>query len=304
MTRPPTPLRFASPADIVGAVPYLLGYHPDNEIVALYLDGRRRVITSTSVPLTQPSPARLAHLALHIPASQAAGIVLIGYGSETARSAVTAAGEVFELLRAVHGLFLVTGNRCVCLLPGCTCPATDGIEVDPTTTASAAQLSVAGRVALPSRTDLHRLVAADPAGQTEIETALTAVPAAFRPDAGHVTFSLAQASNGHRLTGEQAAEFVIALTDPDLLAMARHSVCGCMWQRDLWLDLTRRAPDSHLAGPAGLAAWCAWRRGETALAEAALHRARQAAAANVLTDLVGRILHARLSARLLTRPPA
>jgi two-component system OmpR family response regulator len=43
--------------------------------------------------------------------------------------------------------------------------------------------------------------------------------------------------------------------------------------------------------------------GETALAEAALHRARQAAATSVLTDLMGSVLHARLPATLLTRPP-
>src|SRR5205085_11746500 len=50
-----------------------------------------------------------------------------------------------------------------------------------------------------------------------------------------------------------------------------------MWQRNLWLDLTRRVPEPYVTAPAALAAWCAWMRGESTLALAA---ARRAAAVN------------------------
>jgi hypothetical protein len=45
-----------------------------------------------------------------------------------------------------------------------------------------------------------------------------------------------------------------------------------MWQRDLWLDVTRRVPEQYVAAPAALAAWCCWLRGECTLALAAVQR--------------------------------
>jgi len=294
---------FHSPHDLLGAVPYLLGYHPGDELVAIYRDTERKIIHVAAFALNEPAEALIEHLAVSTPTGRTATVVLIGYGAPSARHKLIAVGEVAELFLPVHGLMQVTGHRCICLRQGCACAASTGVDIDPANTPVATRLAVAGRVALPSRQDLHGLVAPDPVGQAETETALATLPPGFDPGTGHIGSTLAQAEKGHRLTAEQTAQLAVALTQRDPQATAWQSTCGCMWQRDLWLDLTRRVPDRYVTGPANLAAWCAWRRGEHVLADTVLRRAQQVQPHDSLTVLIGSILNAHLPAHRIAWPP-
>ncbi|WP_158647591.1 DUF4192 domain-containing protein [Actinoplanes sp. ATCC 53533] len=292
---------FDSPQETIGAVPFWVGYHPDTELVAIYLDDELLVKHVAVLNLLDSAAALAGQLGLHLP-TDAASVVLIGYGPPAAANTLVDIAHVLELMLRVHGLMLVTDGHCVCLQPDCDCPARGaGIAVEANSTQSAAHLAMGGLVALPSKAALHTLVAPDRAAQIRIQDAVTALPPHFTPEQGHIEFSLAQARNGRRLTDEQAAQFAMALTDHSLLSAVWAITCRCMWQRDLWLDLTRRLPDRYVAGPASLAAWCAWRRGEHALARYALDRAQRGPGTG-LTPLIKNLLDAHLPAHRLNWP--
>jgi hypothetical protein len=240
---------FHTPHDLLGAVPYLLGYHPDDQLVAIYRDTERKIVHVAAFAVHEPTEALIEHLAVSAPAGRAATVVLIGYGAPSVRRKLIAVGEVAELFLPVRGLMQVTGHRCVCLLRRCGCPASAGVDIDPANTQVATRLAVAGGVALPSRQALHGLVAPDPVGQAETETALAALAPGVEPGTGHIQAALAQARKGDRLTAEQSAQLAVALTHGDPRAAAWQSCCGCMWQRDLWLDLTRRVPTALSPAP-------------------------------------------------------
>lgn len=290
---------FDSPQETIGAVPFWVGYHPDTELIAIYLDDELLVKHVAALDLLDNAATLAGQLSLHLP-TDATSVVLIGYGPDAAANTLVDIGHVLELMLPVHGLMLVTDGHCVCLQRDCDCPARGaGIAVEAKNTQSAAQLAMEGLVALPSKAALHTLVAPDPAAQIRIRDAVAALPARFTPEQGHIELSVAQARTGRRLTDEQAAQFAMALTDHGLLSAAWAITCRCMWQRDLWLDLTRRLPDRYVAGPANLAAWCTWRRDEHTLARYALRRAQHGPGTG-LTRLIANLLDTHLPAHRLT----
>ncbi|GLZ00804.1 DUF4192 domain-containing protein [Actinoplanes sp. NBRC 103695] len=290
-----------NPQDLLGAVPYLLGYHPGGEIVAVYLGAGQRILGVAAEPVRFSADALSGHLLLRAPAEPCAEIALIGYGPPPSRPVLAAIGRSLDLFWPLHALLWVTGSRCVCLLDGCSCPASRGMDIDPTPSPIATRLAVAGKVALPSRQALDTLVAPDLVAQAEAEGAL----AALAPD-GDVPelFEdvLATVLRGHRLTAGQLAPLSLALTHPEVLETAWDAMCACMWQRDLWLDVTRRVPDRYVCGPATLAAWCAWLRGEHALATVACNRAVREGPGGRLTRLVTSVMRTHAPAHRLRRP--
>ncbi|MFI7598252.1 DUF4192 domain-containing protein [Actinoplanes sp. NPDC049681] len=303
MTDPSPDTTARSPQDLLGAVPYLLGYHPGDEIVAVYLAADRRILGVAAEPLRFSAEALSEHLMLQAPAEPFAEVALIGYGPPPIRPVLTTIGRILGLFWPLHTLLWVTGSRCVCLLDSCSCQASRGMDIDPATSAVATQLTYAGMVALPSRQDLDTLVAPDLVAQAETETAV----AALAPDAaapGLLDDVLTAAKRGQRLTAGQLAPLALALTHRDILETAWDAVCGCMWQRDLWLDVTRRVPDRYACGPATLAAWCAWRRDEHALATVACKRAVREGPGHRLTRLVTSVVRTRVPAHRLRRPAA
>ncbi|MFG1995240.1 DUF4192 domain-containing protein [Actinoplanes sp. NPDC048988] len=292
-----------NPQDLLGAVPYLLGYHPGDEIVAVYLAADRRVLGVAAEPLRFSAEALSEHLMLQAPAGPCAEVALIGYGPPPIRPVLATIGRILDLFWPLHTLLWVTGSRCVCLLDSCTCQASRGMDIDPATSAVATQLTYAGMVALPSRQDLDTLVAPDLVSQAETEAAV----AALAPDAavpGLHDDVLTTARRGQRLTAGQLAPLALALAHRDILETAWGGVCACMWQRDLWLDVTRRVPDRYACGPATLAAWCAWRRGEHALATVACRRAVREGPGSRLTRLVASVVRTHVPAHRLRHPAA
>lgn len=150
-----------TPADLLAAVPYLLGFHPTDSLVAVGLR-RSRVVFQARADLPGPR-LPVADFATHI-----AGVVaqqrvdtalIVGYGAaervtpavEATRSALALLDvEVPEMLRAEGGRYW----SYVCDRLDC-CPA-DGVPYDVATSAVAAEATLAGWVALPDR---HALVA-------------------------------------------------------------------------------------------------------------------------------------------------
>ncbi|WP_436528306.1 DUF4192 domain-containing protein [Actinoplanes sp. HUAS TT8] len=286
---------------LVGLVPHMLGYHPTDALIAVINRPDQPLPQVISLPLSEPTGTLLTHLTLRIP-EKARGTVLIGYGPAIHRPKITAVSEVLEFFTPVFGRFLYDDGVLTCLTPDCDCAAAGGVPVDPRSTRIAAELALTGRVALPSGEEVHALVAPDDIGQAEIQAALDTIDEAAPP--ADVESLMRAARNGERLTADQVARMCLALHDREQLVTAWHYTRGRHWQHALWLDVTRRAPQQHVAAPASLAAWSAWRRGQDALAVAALDRARAIAPGDGFTRIVGYLVDAHLPAHRLRWPLA
>src|SRR5215213_642349 len=78
MTSPAPTLRLTSPADIIAAVPYLIGFHPTDSLVAMGFAGSSlRVTTRWDLP---SEPGILGGLLPVLRRDNAKAVILIGYG--------------------------------------------------------------------------------------------------------------------------------------------------------------------------------------------------------------------------------
>ena len=133
------PVRIGSPADILAAVPYLLGFHPDHSLVVIGArPPRDRVHVTFRYDLPDPpEPACAAEIAAHAVAvlarEQVTMAIVAGYGpgslvtpvAAELRTRLAGAGiEVREMLRAEDGRYW----SYLCTDPAC-CPA-EGVPYD------------------------------------------------------------------------------------------------------------------------------------------------------------------------------
>lgn len=292
-----------SQAELLGLVPYLLGYHPEQSLVALFLKTDRRVAVAARVDLAAPMAQVVEAFRDVADRTAAQTLVLVGYGNRDVAPTVTAAGDALAAHLTVSQTLLVITDRYFCL--DCPCDATEGVSFDAKATATAAQSTVEGLVALPSRDALLALTEPDPAEQSAIHAEITSTLDRNHPEPAKLTFYMDMAGDGVRLTTAQAAELGVLLRDKRLCARAWKATSGQMWLRDLWLDMTRRMPDAYITGPGSLAAWCAWMRGEETLAHAAIRRVLTVNTADRLTLLIAAALDAHITADIIGAwPPA
>ncbi|MGC9666894.1 DUF4192 domain-containing protein [Planosporangium sp. 12N6] len=164
----PTPrITLHTPADLLAAVPYLLGFHPAASVVVVGLAGTRVVFTARAdLPPPDAPPDRALALADQLGdvlAVQRVDVALvIGYGEGPSvtrtvlplRDALHRYGlRVAEILRAHQGRYwsyLCESVRC--------CPA-EGTPYDIAATEVAAAATYSGQVALPDRAALEQLLA-------------------------------------------------------------------------------------------------------------------------------------------------
>lgn len=154
---------FSERADLLGYVPYLLGFHPADSVVVLGL-ADRRIGVAARADLGRPRPEtvrRLSRLLAAAGRGSAAitSVVLIGYGPDPAAADVTR--SVANALDArgyhVREVLLQIGERYHCLqCDYCTPPG--GAPFDPSTTAAAAIATYEGMVAQPDRAAVERMV--------------------------------------------------------------------------------------------------------------------------------------------------
>jgi len=155
----PARLSVRSPADMVAAVPYLLGFHPADSVVVVAVRGRRVVFAARGdlpAPGTDPGPAA-RHLAQVVARQDADAATVVGYGPaarvtgvvDAIGDALTAAGlVVLDALRVTEGRWF----SYLCVEPSC-CPP-EGTPYDPAASQVSAAAVFAGQVALPDRAAL------------------------------------------------------------------------------------------------------------------------------------------------------
>ncbi|MGW5672553.1 DUF4192 domain-containing protein, partial [Micromonospora sp. NPDC003776] len=296
---PTDQLRLAvrSPADLIAAVPYLLGFHPADSVVVVALRGRRVVFAARGdlpEPGADPRPAA-GHLAEVIARQGSESATVIGYGPPVrVTPAVDAVGEALDRagLLVLDALRVTDGRwwSYLCTEPDC-CPP-DGTPYDPGASEVSAAAVFAGQVALPDRAALTAQVSAldGPvrvamrratvrargrlAALTEeaTETALVGGRSVRSAGVAAVRTAFRRARRGERLTDDEVAWLTVLLTQLPVRDHAWERTDGRDADISLWTDVLRRAEPELIAAPGSLLAFAAWRAGYGALAAVALER--------------------------------
>ena len=326
-------LRLRTPADLLAAVPYMLGFHPADSVVVL---GLRRGALVFELRGDLPSDGHVDEFADYyarlVHRQRVDAALLVGYGpGDAVTPAVTTTAAALarhgvavpEMLRAHEGRYW----SYTCTSPSC-CPP-EGTPYDVSTSPIAAQATVFGCEALPSRAELERRLAPlTGAARTAMRAAtrraaakltrLANVPGLLAWDGSEqecsegdlpgdparlatagcaaVDAAVARHRAGGRLDDDELAWLSVVLGHEPVRDHAWSSVRGDLSVHvSLWADVLRRA-EPELAAPVatllGLAAWCA---GEGAIASIALARALQTDSTYVLAQLLDHALRHGLS---------
>jgi hypothetical protein len=321
VTNPNSPLPIASPADLLTAVPYLLGFHPTDSLVIVGLNGTRVAIAGRA---DLPQHGDVADWVTEILAPQirmlrhaaATRVIAVGYGPAIAVTPVmdtvipqlTAVGfDVFDALRVTDGRYF----SYLCQEPSC-CPA-DGAPFDPHRSDVAMHAIVAGCHALPDRAALVASLAPTGGAARAAVTRATVRARAHRraliSEAGRaglirageqmVRTTFARYADGQVLTDDELAWLTVLLPTTAIRDAAWRGTDRLPWHVALWTDVTRRADPPLVAAPASLLAFSAWRRGDGALAAVAVDRALATDPGYTLALLIDQILRTGLAPSVL-----
>ncbi len=276
----PPRVRVNSPAELIAAVPYLLGFVPVDSLVVVVLGGPRHEVVLVQcvdlAGLTDPVQAQLAGAARRCRGDAAALILFGDSGEQVTAWAVGSRLEAVgvRLLDVLH----VRDGRWTSLLcddPTC-CPPEGRLLPQAGTTVGEATLAFLGLTVEPGREQVAQRLAPDPPERrAEVSAALQALPP------GTVREGLAVVQDAVRRPPEGPLD--AALAARCLAAVSDYRVRDCLLDSSvgadapaaarLWAELTRCAPDGFVAPAAVLAAAAAYVAGEGVLAAVALERA-------------------------------
>ncbi|MEV6965186.1 DUF4192 domain-containing protein [Hamadaea sp. NPDC051192] len=301
-----THIRLDGPKELLSMIPYLLGFHPHNDIVLSGLSDRRFVLTARA-SLDWPTHDTVDQLTTALAqVDRHAEAIVTGYGPAAVEP------KILQIADGIndHGFRVgqtlrVHDSRYFCLRCGQCTPA-EGTPFDARGTVAAAHATMLGMVARPRREDVEQLVAYHP------EDSLADRIAQIGPDLFTLTRTAARlvidsamrvARSGRRLSDHRAAGLVVVLQAITWRDHAWLATTGKTWQLDMWLDLTRRCPPAYAAPVASLAAWCAWRSGDGILARAAVERALETSRSYRLARMVNEALDRHLPPDEFPWPP-
>lgn len=320
-------VRLGGPEDMVAAIPYLLGFHPRESVVAVGLRGRRRrVCLAIRLDLPPPPGERDAAdlIAAHLRNARASQAVLVvitedtpagapapGPGPRLPREALisTLRGALTGARIDIHDALCIRSGRWwsyTCADPAC-CPP-EGLPVPAgSVTALAAATAADGVVVLPDREALEQTVApAEPRPSPRRRRLFDAAAAAHRDEVAAVGAGAAKAAVVEELAAlierraerseplplEQAARIAAALTDLDTRDACIRWLTAPLADiaEGLWRELVRTAPPTYVAAPATLLALHAYARGDGAFARICANRAL----ADDPTCAMARLVHVSL----------
>ncbi|BCJ59486.1 DUF4192 domain-containing protein [Micromonospora endophytica] len=286
-------LTVRSPADLIAAVPYLLGFHPADSLVVVALSGSRIVFAARGDLPGDADPREAAGHVAAVTARQGAdAATVIGYGPpdqvtpalDALRDALADVGlAVLDVLRVTDGRWW----SYLCTEPEC-CPP-EGNAYDPRASPVPAAAVFAGQVALPDRAALAAQVA--PVGEATMRPAVERadrrlvdlLAGASESDllggralrtAGVAAYRSAHRRHrsGERLTDDEVAWLCVLLTHLPVRDHAWEHTDGRDEDVAFWTEILRRAEPELIAAPGALLAFAAWRDGQGALAAVALER--------------------------------
>lgn len=289
-------VRVQGPADLVQAIPYLLGFHPSRSFVLVGLAAKRVVVTARADLDDFVEATLLPHTVAAMVRGGTEAFVGVIFDDDVRPDPTAEQLPWRHLAAELHGVaaeagadvddvVLVTRGRMWsydCCDPRCCPPEGRALEGTPAVAAAAAY---AGMVALPDRASLAELLrpSCDAAGLTELLGRLEA--------AEHAAVQAIAAGEQGRLDRADiralfaaARAFDVPGTDPALspeqlvrfgVALRRPAVRDALWLgiddgrvdgRRLWQRLATSVPAPFSAPPLFLFAWATYRAGDGALA--------------------------------------
>ncbi|MGS2642101.1 DUF4192 domain-containing protein [Streptosporangium sp. G12] len=313
----PPRLLLGSTEDVLGAVPYLLGFHPADSLVVIGITGspsrgRLHLTVRWDLPL---GPGGLGRIVPLLGKEGVTQVVVAGYG---AGPLVTpAVDEALALFRrselvVVDALRVKDGRYWSYGCSRTDCCSADGMPYERWAGAVAAEAVLHGLVALPDRQTLERSL--DPVTGPVREAVREATgrlteemrgrlagcrdadgfAAEFVADGmARVREAIATYASGGRLDEDQAARLgldlaVIRIRDEAWALVTDESHDAHL---KLWHDLTRRLEPRFVPPAASLLGLVAWRRGDSALAGVALTRAHEADPGYSMANLLAHAIH-------------
>jgi hypothetical protein len=313
MTTTPADLR--NPAQLLAALPYLIGFWPVRSVVLLghqYPGDSPGLVLRGDLPRREHRARQARAMASWFAAGGHVGVTLVIVGGRRRPGKPPPhAGFVGELAReleefglpVLHALWtpaIKTGAPWACYrVEECA-----GTLPDPRATVLAAAATECGTVAFDSREELESLLAPRSpealARRADHLSRLTSPPwpEATRVDDAAAVVSAAfvrQRRGEGPPTDEEAVLLANALKLPDIrdlcLAMAVPPATAQAREAEhLWLTLVRELPPPHRAEPAALLGFTAYLRGDGAFAGMALDNALEAAPDHVLASLLKKVL--------------
>lgn len=284
-------LLLTGPADLLAAVPYLIGFHPADSMVVIGSAGEElRLSARWDLPL---APDRIGRIVPVLRREGVTAVILAGYGPE--RLVTPAVGTVTGLLaragiRVAEALRAESGRYWTYSCPGLGCHPAEGIPYDPFSSRVAAEAVLHGLVALPDRQSLLRSL--EPSGGAAMrritgrvvrelrarltETALRddGFAAAFVADGlARVRDAVRRYGSGGRLTDHEVARLGLDLAVIRIRDEAWALIDDSDAHVTLWRDVTRRLEPGFAAPAASLLAAASWWRGDGVLAGVAVERA-------------------------------
>ena len=294
-TSPPEhSLRLRTPADVVDAVPYLLGFRPRDSLVVLALeraDGHERVGVVARVDRQPAETAEgLDHLFAAVCRDGAGQAIAVFYGTRPAHDEVRllrwaahrAACRIVDVLAVDERSW----RSVLCRDARCCPPEGHPLRSEPGVVAAAA--TYAGMVARADRAAVEAILAPAPeAERASLRTGLAqagstldrsvAAGLAGRAERSAIRALFAASRRLGVLTAAETCRFGVALRraavrDACWLAVDERRIDG----DGLWRELARRLPDPYTAAPLFLFGWLQWRSGNGTLASMAAQRALEA----------------------------
>jgi uncharacterized protein DUF4192 len=288
----------SGPGELLQAVPYLLGFHPQDSLVLIGLDDDRLVVTARLDLVDACAPGVVAHTldamvrggstavlaAIYDDAPAMVGAAAVASHADLVGEVTRAGCDLLEILLVSDGRWL----SLMCSEPDCCPDEGHALPTEPSAFAAAATYD--GVVALPDRAALEAVLDPLPTADRNALSPLIAEAenAAVAAALGHsarrlerstkrAIFTAARESDlpGWRgLDAETVARFGaglsgIALRDAVWTAVDDERLDG----RPLWRELARRLPAPYSAAPLFLFGWAAWRSGDGTLAGIAAERA-------------------------------
>jgi hypothetical protein len=303
-------LKLSGPADLLSAVPYLLGFTPEHSLVVVAFKDREIQCTfRVDLPGSVDHLDHLPSLIGQLENNDSDTVVLIGYGeTEIATAAVQRAAleidirgvEIFDQLRVTDGRYYNLGCTGPC------CPT----EGQPLTEnpAIAAELIASGSVKRTDRAAITELLKAAPAAQRAavaraiVDALHTEADLDWAEQRRHDLAVIDRWLEGGTLPErpEDIATLGLAVSDLDvrdytLRRADRHRETAL----DLWLWVSRHLEDDFLAPALTIAGWCAYRTGNGVVAVEAFDLALKASPHYRLARMLDEALQAGIPPRAL-----
>lgn len=315
-----TPTSIKSPADLLALVPCVLGFHPEDSLVLVVIDGEGGNLHARVdlLPDDESTEQALAGLLVAVSRTRARSVALVAYSLDELLADHVVDAMVEQLCARgvdVACAIRADGERWFCLDCSECCPP-EGRPYDLKAHPITAEAVLRGQVVFRSRDELaDSLAVSDP---EQVEAVASAADDAMRrfqgaarhphgvgPSGGARRHLVAEGlwvrdrvraflSRREPLAPEEVGRMVVAMVNINVRDVAwaemNHDNAGT--HVELWRDVVRRTPLELLAAPASLLGFAAWLAGDGALAWCAIDRCRQAEADYSLAGLLTQALAA------------